>query len=169
MSFLMSVEDSDNLNFYLYKLFTNKQFIEDAKKDYDLNKTVEHTPLTEEDKNRIISYIKNNVDYNIIKLHYAYLVEMRRKHIDSDFDFIPDDLINDKIDLIKNQFCYENPYFPIYASLFKEFKEVCRIPGKMPKVIRRVYIPYLDYHKLENCLNEDGSYNLKGTGIYFEN
>ena len=162
--------NTDNLNKYIYKLFTNKQFIEDAKLELNnLNSSViKHFPLTYEDKNYIISNIQYTLDHNVIKSHYFFLLEMRRLHIDSNFDFIPDDIIKDKIKFCINYFSYNNPCLLIYASLFKEFKEVCRTPGKMPKIVRKIHIPEdLDYHKLEKCVNEQ-TYNLDGTGIYFE-
>ena len=169
---MKSLMNTDSLNKYLYKLFTNKQFIEDSKLELNnpINSVIKRLSLTEEDKNHIISTIKYTLDHNVIKTHYFFLLEMRRLHIDSDFDFIPDDIIEDKIKFCNTRFSYNNPYLLIYASLFKEFKETCKTPGKMPKIAKQIHIPEdLDYHKLEHCVNEDGSYNLEGTGIYFEN
>ena len=167
-----SINNTNNnlLEEYLKKLYTNKRFIEDAKKEFDLSKNVEHNPLTEEIKQDILSRFNYSLDFNFILVQYMYLIKKRQEHIDSDFDFIPDDVINTKICICEQCFSVNNPYFLIYASLYKEFKEVCKTPGKMPKIIRQIHIPEnLDYHKLENCVNEDGTYNLDGTGIYFEN
>lgn len=39
----------------------------------------------------------------------------------------------------------------------------------MPKIVRQIHIPEnLDYKNFENCVNEL-TYNLDGTGFYFEN
>ena len=46
---------------HIYDLYTNKHFIKDAQKDYDL-KEVEHNPLTEEDKKYILSYLESISD-----------------------------------------------------------------------------------------------------------
>ena len=123
--------------------------------------------MSEEDKKRIISFITDTIDCNAVKRHYNFLVEMRRKHIDS--GFISDETINNIVKVC-SKFYIDGPYFSVYASLFKEFKEVCRTPGKMPKIVRQIHIPEnLDYKNFENCINEDGTYNLDGTGFYFEN
>ena len=176
MSYIKDLSETNynKLQELIQKLYTNKRFIEDAKKEYILNKNVEHNPLTEEDKKRIISFITDTVDCNAVKRHYNFLVEMRRKHIDSDFDFISDEIINNIIKICNN-FYINAPYFSVYSSLFKEFKEVCRTPGKMPKIVRKIHVPDIyepdiwDYKNFENCVNKDETYNLDGTGIYFEN
>jgi len=163
------MSDSDKLKDLIHKLYTNKYFINDAKKDYDFNRNIENKPLTEDDKKYIIDYLNETYDMNAIKRQYLLLIEMRRKHINSNFDFIPDKILNDKIEICQNYFCYNQPYLPVYASLLKEFKEVCRTPGKMPKIVKNIHITNnWDYNKFKNCVNEDGTYNLDETEIYFE-
>ena len=171
MSYIKDLSETiyNKLQESVQKLYTNKRFIEDAKKEYVLNKNVEHTPLTEDDKRRIVIFITDTIDCNAVKRHYNFLVEMRRKHIDSDFDFISDKIINNIVKVCSN-FYIDGPYFSVYASLFKEFKDVCRTPGKMPKIVRQIYTPNSwNYKNFEKSVNEDGTYNLDGTGIYFEN
>lgn len=120
-------------------------------------------------KKNIISYLNETYDMNAINRQYLMLIEMRRIHIDSDFDFIPDKILNDKIEICQKYFCYNQPYLPVYASLLKEFKETCRIPGKMPRIVKNIHIPRIwNYENFKNCINKDGTYNLDKTGIYFE-
>ena len=54
------MNNTDKIEDLLKRLFSNKQFIEDAKKEFDY-KNVEHNPLTENDKKHIISYINNTI------------------------------------------------------------------------------------------------------------
>ena len=78
MSYIKDLSETiyNKLQELVQKLYTNKRFIEDAKKEYDLNKNVEHKSLSEEDKKRIISFITDTVDCNAVKRHYNFLVEM---------------------------------------------------------------------------------------------
>lgn len=158
----------------ILELYTNKQFIKDGQKEYDL-KEVEHNPLTEEDKKAILSYIESISDKvsktSYVKLYvvdaYKYLIEERRKHVDSNFDFIPDDFINKCIERCR-QYYYYQYFMPIYGALYKDFKEVCRIPGQMPKIVREMITPntwiYDNFHGL---VKNDGTYTLEGTGLSF--
>ena len=158
-----------------YELFTNRHFIEDAQKDYDLGE-IEHNPLTEKDKNSILSYLESISDKILNRSYdepyaiqaYKYLIEEKRKHVDSDFDFIPDDFIQKCCERCE-RFCYSQPFIPVYGALFEVFKEKCRTPGQMPKIVRKIHTPHTwTFNKFNKCVNSDGSYNLEGTGIYFE-
>ena len=157
----------------VYELYSNEHFIEDCQKDYVGE--VEHNPLTEEDKKRILSHLESINDkymkreyssIDFISESYKYLVEERRKHVDSDFDFIPDAFIKKCCELYKT-FHY-NPYeFPIYIKLLIDFKEKCKTPGKMPKIIKKIHIIW-DDDFYESLIKDDETYTLKSIESYFE-
>ena len=159
----------------IHRLYTNKHFIEDAQKDYDL-KEVEHNPLTEEDKQSILSYLESisdkildvAFDNPFVIRAYDFLVEERRKHVDSDFDFIPDEFIQNCCKRCE-EFRYYQYKLPIYGVLCKDFKEKCRTPGQMPKIVRNLHTPdSWVYENFYDCVKRDGSYSIEKTGLYFE-
>lgn len=161
---------------HVYELYTNTYFIKDAQKDYDL-KEVEHIPLTEEDKKSILSYLTSISDkipnISIVKPLYVieaynFLLEERRKHIDSDFDFIPDYFIQMCCKRCKN-FEYYQYDIPVYGALFRDFKETCKTPGQMPKIVREMHTPdRWIYDNFYGLIKSDGTYTLAGTGLYFK-
>ena len=160
---------------HIYDLYTNEHFIKDAQKDYDL-KEVERNPLTEKDKKSILSYLesisdkildRSYVEPYVIKA-YNFLLEERRKHVDSDFNFIPDDFIQKCYERCKH-FRYYQYDIPTYGALFEDFKEKCKIPGQMPKIVRKMHTPKeWTYNNFYRLIKSDGSYTLEGTGLYFE-
>lgn len=154
-------------------LYNNTHFQEDACVEFNVDeKYIKETPLSEEEKTGLIEYFNKYKDTILTEDNiydfYIQLLVMRIKHINDNFDFIPDEIINECVDYCK-EITYGNPEKTIVGYLFNNFKKDCQIKRKIPKVICEIIKPETwEFEAFNQCVQSDGTYNIQNTGLKFD-